>query len=221
MKALTQENILAAFRKMGIVPLDRDVITEQMMAPSTTSSTRGSLPIPQASPVRVMEDLIHRHLARQATSSNNQGIGTAPLSGPSSTVTPGTTLTCIAINDLASTSASFLVSTSPPQSTSTLPAYKPHTISPFKSRHAKPLDRMPLIAHEQELHDVLFDAEQRDTIQKNMMVGMQATVLLQGMYVTRTQQHLQEQEERRKKKSRKRIFGDGMPKLLDSDEFFA
>ncbi|KAF8218534.1 hypothetical protein L208DRAFT_1350478, partial [Tricholoma matsutake] len=59
LQALLKENIVAAFWKMGIVPLNCDVITDEMLVPSTTSSSRGFLPIPQASPVHVMEDMIH------------------------------------------------------------------------------------------------------------------------------------------------------------------
>jgi hypothetical protein len=66
LQALSKENIIAAFRKTGIVPLNRDVITDEMLAPSTTSSSRGFLPIPQASSVHVMEDMIRRQLAREA-----------------------------------------------------------------------------------------------------------------------------------------------------------
>ncbi|KAF8240116.1 DDE-domain-containing protein, partial [Tricholoma matsutake] len=50
LQALSKENIIAAFRKTGIILLNRDVITDEMLAPSTTSSSRGFLPIPQTSP---------------------------------------------------------------------------------------------------------------------------------------------------------------------------
>jgi hypothetical protein len=228
MEALTKENILSAFCKTGVIPCNWDMITEQMMAPSATTSTHATLPIPQASPVHMMQDMIHRHLARQAVSVSSQtrGNGDIPLvAGPSSANEPtvsGTTPTRVAVSELASTSASFLVSASPPQSTMTLPAYKPYTISPFKQSHyADILEREPATMREQELRDALQEAEQRDAVQKHIMVGMQATVLLQGMYVAQTQQHLQEHEQRKQKKVRKRVFGDGMPKLLDGDEFFA
>ncbi|KAF8228561.1 CENP-B protein, partial [Tricholoma matsutake] len=51
LQALSKENIIAAFWKMGIVLLNCNVITDEMLVPSTTSSSRGFLPIPQASPV--------------------------------------------------------------------------------------------------------------------------------------------------------------------------
>ena len=59
LQALLKENIIAAFWKTGIIPLNHDVITNEMLAPSATSSSRKFLPISQASPVRVMEDMIH------------------------------------------------------------------------------------------------------------------------------------------------------------------
>jgi hypothetical protein len=65
-QALSKDNIIAAFWKTGIVPLNRDVIMNEMLAPSPTSSSQGFLPFLQASPVQVMEDLIHWQLAREA-----------------------------------------------------------------------------------------------------------------------------------------------------------
>ena len=54
------------------------------------------------------------------------------------------------------------------------------------------------------------------------MVGMQANVVLQDLYVKRAHEHLQEHEERKKNKKRsKKLMGDGLPKLLDSDNFFS
>ena len=57
--ALTKKNIQATFRKMGVIPLNRNVVTTEMLAPSTTSSSQGILPLPQASPVCIMRDMIY------------------------------------------------------------------------------------------------------------------------------------------------------------------
>jgi hypothetical protein len=46
-KALTPENIKAAFRKTGVIPLNPDVVMEETMAPSLATSTRATVPIPQ------------------------------------------------------------------------------------------------------------------------------------------------------------------------------
>jgi hypothetical protein len=54
------------------------------------------------------------------------------------------------------------------------------------------------------------------------MVGMQANTVLQGMYTSKVQAHLQAQEEdkKAKQKKQKKFMGDGMPRLCDADNFF-
>ena len=53
------------------------------------------------------------------------------------------------------------------------------------------------------------------------MIGIQATTMLQGIYVTKVQGHLEEHELRAaKKKSGNQLFGDRYGKLLSGDEFF-
>ncbi|KAI0056687.1 hypothetical protein BV25DRAFT_1775645, partial [Artomyces pyxidatus] len=74
---------------------------------------------------------------------------------------------------------------------------------------------------EQQLQDALHDANTRDGLRKKSMVGMQATVVLQGIYVKQSQRQLQAQEDKRMKKGKKRILSDGLPKLLTSDVFFS
>ncbi|THU84612.1 DDE-domain-containing protein, partial [Dendrothele bispora CBS 962.96] len=56
--SLTTENIKAAFRKTGVVPFDRGVVTAEMMAPSTTSSIYSTAPIQQDSPVKCMSGMV-------------------------------------------------------------------------------------------------------------------------------------------------------------------
>ena len=127
----------------------------------------------------------------------------------------------MAINGLSTTTAAFLVSASPIASTSTLPLFKPHTILPFKqSRYADLLNRSPETEHERRLQEALLETEEWDTHRKHAMVGMQANVILQDLYVKRTQEHLQEHEERKKKKKSKKLMGDSLPKLLDSNVFY-
>ncbi|RDB27179.1 hypothetical protein Hypma_004386 [Hypsizygus marmoreus] len=270
-KTLTKENILAAFKKTGIVPFDPNVITEEMLAPSLTTSIHGQLPLPMESPVRVMHDMLQRYLARQAMSTNedkpgdNDGPMDVDLSPPSRLRTPfwstpstpshttppslhtpstsslvlpsiapdllsspgpptlpaGVTPIRVAVDELCSTSASFLVSTQTPKSTMQIPVYKPYTISPFRHRHGHLLEREPVTSREEELRNALEESERRDTYRKDQMAQMQAQVLLQGMYVGRVQKHLQKAEEKRSKKKSKRIVGDGMPRLMSGDDVFA
>lgn len=50
-RALTEETIRSAFRKTGVAPFDRSVVTEEMMAPSLETSCYGNMPLSQPSPV--------------------------------------------------------------------------------------------------------------------------------------------------------------------------
>ncbi|RPD81673.1 DDE-domain-containing protein, partial [Lentinus tigrinus ALCF2SS1-7] len=52
LEALTTDNIKAAVQKTGVVPFNRDVVTPEMMAPSAETSSHGTLPFRQASPIR-------------------------------------------------------------------------------------------------------------------------------------------------------------------------
>lgn len=53
------------------------------------------------------------------------------------------------------------------------------------------------------------------------MISMQATAVLQGMYIAKVQGHLEEHETRAaKKKSGNQLFGDGYGKLLTGDDFY-
>jgi hypothetical protein len=131
-KTLSPENIKAAFKKTGVIPLNRDVITEEMMAPSVESSSRGVLPVEQSSPVKVMSNMIVDYLDYQKL---HTGDGSDP--DPATAFVPATPLPLAtpffarsAVDSLSGTSASFLMSTSPLRSTAMPPAFKPMTISP-------------------------------------------------------------------------------------------
>ncbi|KAJ8690004.1 hypothetical protein PTI98_012849 [Pleurotus ostreatus] len=126
---------------------------------------------------------------------------------------------CSALNDLASTSASFLILSAQPPSSAQIPAYKPLTISPFKeSRYKDLLNQPPRTQVEHQLMEALRESELWDTQQKYNMVGMQAATLLQGTYVARVRTSLQEKEKKDKEK-KNILFGDGMPRVLSDQEF--
>ncbi|KAF9560998.1 hypothetical protein CPC08DRAFT_707723 [Agrocybe pediades] len=102
-----------------------------------------------------------------------------------------------------------------------MPLFAPNTISPFKTRNADLLSLAPRTENERRLQEALFEAEERDTKRKMAMVTMQGVAVLQNIYVRKANKHLHAQEEERKKKSKKnRIFGDGMAKLLHEEEIF-
>ncbi|TFK82750.1 hypothetical protein K466DRAFT_467854, partial [Polyporus arcularius HHB13444] len=76
-------------------------------------------------------------------------------------------------------------------------------------------------AYERELQAALQESQAREHRQKTMVFDMQATVVLQGLYVDRVHEANQTQSEQAVKKKKLRLNADGLPKLLDGAEFFA
>ncbi|KAI0045574.1 hypothetical protein FA95DRAFT_1462509, partial [Auriscalpium vulgare] len=74
--------------------------------------------------------------------------------------------------------------------------------------------------YERLLQEALKEAEARDVARKKSMVAMQAGVVLQDMYVKRSQRQLQRQEEKQANKGKKRVLGDGFAHLLTRDAFY-
>ena len=232
-KALSKENILTAFWKTGIVPLNRDAIMEEMLAPSIPSSSRGVLLIPQDSPIRVMSDMIQCDLARRMVHFNDpmeldedEGL-MMPLTPSRKRHLPHiSTPVRIAVDELASTSAAYLVTTTPPCSSAKVPRYRPYTISPRKPQSFVKLDLQwdSLTVRESELLGQLRRVEDRCDTYKSVMFGMQAQTILHRMFVSMVQGHLQEHEEstnRKKKKNWRFGLGDGHAKLLTGDAFYS
>jgi DDE superfamily endonuclease. len=146
-RALTVDNIQAAFRKTGVVPFNPNVVTTDMMVPSLETSCHGSLPIRQPSPVRVLADAIHDELERRAVAEVQAN-------------TPQIDPTLLALDAIASTSASPLISSSPIRSSYQPPVFNSTTMSPIKQDRNKDLLKMaPHTEQERILQDALQDAE--------------------------------------------------------------
>lgn len=60
-----ESNILMAWKKTGLRPVNPEVISEADLAPSQQFSTTRSLPLPPPSPIRVIIDAIHQQNALQ------------------------------------------------------------------------------------------------------------------------------------------------------------
>lgn len=54
LRAFTEDAVKAAFAATGVHPFNPDAITEKQMKPSLPTSTKGSFPLPQTSPVRAI-----------------------------------------------------------------------------------------------------------------------------------------------------------------------
>ncbi len=226
-RALTPENILAAFRKTGVVPLDPDMVTTQMMAPSLETARSGALPLPISAEVEAVSSYMKQEIDRRngvPVINRDLDIGMELEEDTHHDMHFNTTDAASEhlINDIASTSSGYLVSSSPMRAHFPPPTYKPMVISSikYKSHYSHLLERAPKTEEEAELQAALRESEERDNARKNLIVGMQATVVLQDRYVDRAQGHLQEAEEAKKNKKSTRPMGDGLAKLLDGDEFF-
>lgn len=217
LKALTKENILAAFRKTGIVPFNPDVITDEMLAPSQTSSTEGPLPLPAEEPTTILTDMIHRIVARQAITSAGDNTTAAGAITRTTTTTP----IQFATNALKTTSASFLVTPETPKSSMTIPQYRPYTISPKKDRYLHLIKREPETEAEVQMRDALKESEAREHHRKCAMTEMQANVVLQSLWSSKLKSHLEEHEVKAKAKKSNRVLSDGMPHLFTGDAFVA
>jgi hypothetical protein len=137
--AFTPETIKAAFRKTGLWPFNREVITAEMMAPSLETSVRGHLPIAPSTPVRVMTDMFYRARERakkaklRGDSDSGEGTDNIPDSptpqgdNPSPPrrhrlpADPFETPVKNAIASLRTTSSAFLFGSSPIQASSDPP----------------------------------------------------------------------------------------------------
>lgn len=56
-RTFTESNIHAAFRKTGLVPFDPNIVTTELMAPSTETSCEGSLPLVPSTPIHYINNV--------------------------------------------------------------------------------------------------------------------------------------------------------------------
>ncbi|KAH9891175.1 hypothetical protein C8Q73DRAFT_650870 [Cubamyces lactineus] len=92
-------------------------------------------------------------------------------------------------------------------------------ISPPKCQYKSLLNRTPSTILGEELQKALHKSEHRDLSRKRSLMEMQAATILQGLYMNHIQEKLQAKEEKGTQKKRK-LLTDGLPRLLDGDEFF-
>jgi DDE superfamily endonuclease len=211
-RALTPEIIRSAFRKTGVWPYDPSVVTTDMMAPSLESSNRGHLPLVPSTPVRIVSTLIRKITddAENPFMDHSPGV-------PSMIASVG-----VALHSLASTSAGFLVDDSPIRSTSRLPAAPILPVSAQKkiSRNQALLNAEPTTELEKLLQHALHESETREAYQKERVIELQSTVILQEKYLDRVRHQLEAQEGKKNKGKSTKLVGDGWPRLLTGDTFY-
>lgn len=125
-----------------------------------------------------------------------------------------------AVEALASTSTAFLVDEAPLALSHQLPTYLPHLLTPTQKRKHTLLDEEPDNEKEHTYQDALSEAYTHEAQYKSVLIGSQATLVLQGMYIERVTKELANHEEKQKKRKKGQLNGDGLPKLLTGDEFY-
>ncbi len=223
LRALSEENIKAAFSKTGAWPFNPNKVTTEMLAPSLETSTIHTSLIQQTSPIRTISKLISqysRHSSNsQSLSSITTTVNTTPQQGPVVPIDPvlleedRRTLT-----ELASSSASFLISSSPIRSTSNIPVVTYQLSTPPRLM-SNLLESPPKSLKERNLQAALRESREREAYQRGVNVGLQSSLVLQDAHNKRLRAQLGAQELNKKRKSNEKLIGDGLPRLLTGPDF--
>lgn len=211
-RALTPDLIRTAFRKTGIWPFNRNVVTDDMMAPSKETSCQSNLPIIPSTPIRILANAL-QHMATH----NETPIETSD--GPPSTNTHQELEDII--RQLSETSLSGLVSPTPLTSETRLQHNVTHTISPVKTPHILTSCDHLQTANEVVLLAALREAEAANTALKQRLITLQASNVLNELYCAKLRSQLAHNESKKRSgKNRGKVLGDGLPRLLSGDEFY-
>ena len=217
LKIITSDLIKTAFRKTGIYPFNRKVITPEMMAPSRDTSYKIFTPIIPPTPVQIVTDLLIDAIQPSVDPKLNQPsheIGIEPILPVR-----------LAIPQLASSDICFLTSQSPVKSTMELPNFPTMELSPVKLvAKAEGVDlskAVPKTKLEKLLHEALVAKSAEADFFRGCTIQLQASMVLQRLYCTRVRRQLQAKEVKMNaKKAKGRLHGDGLPRVLTDDEFF-
>ena len=205
---LTPELIKTGFRKVGIIPFDRNVVTPEMMAPSKDTSYKVISPVLPSTPVRIVSDLLMDVIQPHKNPERPRNAPLFPIQ--------------IAVPQLAGTDVGYLVSESPIQAAFPPPDMPNVNISPVKpqtrKRPAQETPEPPTL-REIELEEKLLAWQAKTMKAKGEAMQLQATVVLMRIYCA----HLRAQQEAREKKQSKKDIGGkldaDLPPLLTADEY--
>jgi hypothetical protein len=242
LRAFTEETILSAFEKTGVYPFNPEVITKQQMKTSEPTSTIGSLPIPLPSPVRaIMAVFNHRNLTDFDISPDTHSTTPNPEHNPNlkvtqrldSTVDPSlftpTKRMRIMAGSLAGTSTgSFLVDK--PRITSAQaigsPIFEQPVVIPDPDWNLlQPSTRSDQTKTELEEQiaklTLSLDLSRQQIAAKNSTIeSANAQLAVQAVYNSRLNEALNTKENK-KENDRTKLFPQGKPRVLTSDQFFA
>ena len=88
------------------------------------------------------------------------------------------------------------------------------------SRNQALLNAEPATELEKLLQRALHETEAREAYQKERVIELQCSVILQGKYLDRVRHQLEAQEGKKNKGKSTKLVGDGWPRLLTGDTFY-
>ena len=215
-RALTPDNIKAAFKKTGVWPFNPDVVTEEMLAPSRETSCEAHLPLPPDDPaVNVLATMLRKLATINEADDEPDVISEAPMAGPSN-LTKHDVIN-EAVDGLSRTKLAHLISATLTTSNDTMPTTLTQTIT--RSKPSPLLAIQPKTETELLLIAALRESQEMNDSLANRNIALQASNLLNEVYCGNTKGALQTQENKRKKKGTGTL-PDGLACVLTADEFY-
>jgi hypothetical protein len=215
-RALTPDNIKAAFKKTGIWPFNPDVVTTEMLAPSRETSCEAHLPLPPDDPaVNVLATMLKKLATIDEIDDESDAISEAPVAGPSNLTKHDVIKE--AVDGLSRTKLAHLISTTLTTSNDTMPTTLTQTIT--RSQPSPLLAIQPKTETELLLIAALRESQEMNDSLANRNIALQPTNLLNEVYCGNAKGALQTQENKRKKKGTGTL-PDGLACVLTGDEFY-
>ena len=216
---MNPDTICATFQKTGVWPLNPNVITDAMMAPSKETSCEAHLPVEPASPVKVIAKLL-QDLSINDPDDEDDTMDTPPDDELLSAETTASMREAVstALRQLTSTRLAYLVSPSPPSSTSQL---QHNTANPISELPQWFPTMVPQTANENLLLDALCETEKHAEGLQRQVLKLQAANILNEMYCSMLRGQLAHHKKKKNTpKGMGKLVGDGLPRLLSGDEFY-
>lgn len=213
-----EETNKTAFSVTGIWPPNRNAISPALMKPSELSSTKTVFALPLPSPARRIVQMIqltteegntiNPHIAGNVDLTNQTKLTQALQSSPSGAFLVSSTR-------ITSSQEIFLPVISP------IPRSQEATLHIFNipPNRLQKLSQAELLAEAKNLADVVVDTKKQLEVAQQAIEAANAQLVVQHIHATKLKQSLGEKEKKRAGGHTK-IFGDGMGKVVTSDEIF-
>lgn len=111
-------------------------------------------------------------------------------------------------------------STNAPAPTGPVPQWQTAAKDAFNALGRSTSSLCPLADFSNAQQTALLEGEAREAQSKAVIMGMQSSIVLQGMFCERLSSQLAGQEEKQRKRKKGQLNGDGLPRLLTGDDFY-